>query len=98
MKQIQGSRPTRGLVFTWSSGRPRGRPRRGGVQSTVGRGRGAAGDDAAPQSSQVSVGIDGAATQASQVSAGTDGDGTKRGRGTDGGGTRGGKGRDRSTA
>ncbi|KAG5521123.1 hypothetical protein RHGRI_033621 [Rhododendron griersonianum] len=97
-------RPTGGLVFTRPSGRPRGRPRRGGVQSTFGRGRGAVGDGAAPQSSQVSVGTDGAApqaTQASQVSVGTvgiDGGRTRggRGMGTDGGGTRGGRGRGRS--
>ncbi|KAG5556147.1 hypothetical protein RHGRI_006689 [Rhododendron griersonianum] len=97
-------RPTGGLVFTRPSGRPRGRPRRGGVQSTFGRGRSAVGDGAAPQSSQASVGTDGAApqaTQASQVSVGTvgiDGGRTRggRGMGTDGGGTRGGRGRGRS--
>ncbi|KAF7126382.1 hypothetical protein RHSIM_Rhsim11G0079400 [Rhododendron simsii] len=70
-------RPTGGLVFTRSSGKPRGRPRRGSVQSTVGRGRGAAGDGATPQSSQVSVGIDGAARQSSQVSVGIDGAATQ---------------------
>ncbi|KAI8536878.1 hypothetical protein RHMOL_Rhmol10G0290600 [Rhododendron molle] len=74
--EVNPRRPTRGLVITRSSGRARKR----GVQSTVGRGRGAIADGAAPQSSQVSVGIDGATPQASQVSVGTDGGGTKRGR------------------